>query len=81
MGTLRDHNPSPEVKLKGRAVSIVSNFLKDDWMVINYMIKQPWFEANAKKRIENGDPSIKSRHSSESLGEHVQPLPGGKVMV
>jgi hypothetical protein len=32
-------HPSPEVKLKGRAVSIVSNFLKDSWMVINYQRK------------------------------------------
>jgi hypothetical protein len=45
----RDYvNLSPEVKLRCRAVSIVSNFLKDGRMVINYLRKQPSIEANPK---------------------------------
>jgi hypothetical protein len=43
-------NPSPEVKLRGRAVSIVSNFLKMARLVLTKR-KKTRFEAFSKKKI------------------------------
>jgi len=54
-------NPSPEVKLRGRAVSIVSNFLKMARLVLTKRKKQG-LKHSAKKKIKNRD------HTSSGSG-------------